>query len=906
MQGLVAEGGEHLDGPGHLGQGRLQRGPDRLVLGVLGGGTGEQVAELAMGVTEFGGEPVSRLLVVRRHRQRRRALPDRVGHQLRRPVVPVRHAQRQPRPGAQGADEAVDVAEAAPQRARARVGLVGLGEEPRVAEGLGGEMGERGVVVLLGPVPGGLGRLQPAFRRGAVFAELAQAVAEPPLRLDDQALAVRLGAQVGQRRLQHLGGLREPPLPQQEPAELVPRPGAQRAALARLVGPVRRLEGVFGGLLGQPPAAEHLRQLQMQLGPPRGLQMRSAVLQGRPQRPLRLRGVAEVVREPGQPGLVLHREPRQTRPDERRRGPREQLRGPLHVPGERRQLREHRLRLRGPGGQPHIVPGPPVDEREHLTGGGLGVGEDGLVHRVLGLVHPAHQNPRPAHQHGRRLPDLRAVLGVQREHPVVQVGDRREGLGDLARESAYVGSTRACRQGLPGVARLRVQLGGLLEQGDALGAQVHRPVVGDLRPVAGGQLDALGGPRHRRPGLDGVRLQGVRQPPRLGEQRGQIGLRVLGHAGRGRRGRRRGRRPHRRTRPQRQPLHQWPLCHTRACPLADVRRAVALVEARGQREGLPARVGGEFASGPVAAHRARHLLITQPERAQAVHEQGHHRHEVQLAARMPVVREVRRPLREQLQAARLVPGQRAELHVVRVRPAHALHGPHEPESPQMVGAGLVLAAQAQQRHQGGREDRVRLVGACELALKDRPPQPQRRHVPAPLRLPPPLPVQLAGVAVGHAVPVGGQPGGVRPLGPRHVPDMRGHAELGAANGPFGVPGEPVAALHLAEPLLDRGQRDVRLVEHAGRHPLEDPVQRVRLVLVEVLGPLVPHAQQTREGDEHLRLLRAVVVDLQLVSERLDHGERDVQLLGLGEQPLRARVAGGTLRLLAVLLHRPAQ
>ncbi|MGH1552962.1 hypothetical protein ACRAWF_15860 [Streptomyces sp. L7] len=33
-----------------------------------------------------------------------------------------------------------------------------------------------------------------------------------------------------------------------------------------------------------------------------------------------------------------------------------------------------------------------------------------------------------------------------------------------------------------------------------------------------------------------------------------------------------------------------------------------------------------------------------------------------------------------------------------------------------------------------------------------------------------------------------------------------------------------------------------------------------------------------------------------MSERLDHRERDVQLLGLGEQLLRARVAGRSLRL----------
>ncbi len=770
-----------------------------------------------------------------------------------------------------------------------------------------------------------------------MLAELAQTVAEPPLRLHDRAVAVRLEAQVGQRGLQHLRRLGPPSQPQQEAAELVPGPGAECRALAGLVGPVGRLKGVLGRLLRQSPAADDLGELEAQLGPPDRLQLRPAVLQGRPQRPFRLGDVPEMVREPRQPGLVLHREPRHPRADVRRRGAPEQLRGPLHVPGVRRQLREHRLRLGGPRRESHVVPGTPLDQRQHLPRGGSGIREhrshrDGAPRdaapRVAGppravggvfaafgagvpqglhdLLHPPHQDPRPSHQHRRRLPYARAVLGVQREDLVVGLGDRRQGLVHLAREGAYIGRTRACRQGLSRVARLRVQLGGTFEESGPFGAAVHRLVVGDLRAVEGVQLDALRGPGDGRPRLDGVRLQGVRHPPRLGDQGGQVRLVAgrRGDSGRRCRGRRDGgpRRPH----AQRQPFHQRTLRHTRACPLADVPRAVALVEAGGQREGLAPSVRGEVARAPRPVGRSRHPLLAEPELGQTVHEQGHHGHEVQLAARMPVVREVRRPLCEQLQAAGLVAGQRAELDVVRVGPAHALHGPYEPETPQMVGARLVRAAEPQQGRQGGREHRVRLVRAGVLALQDRRPQLQRRRVPPALRLPPALPVQLAGVTVGHGVPVGGQPGGVRPLGPLHVPGVRGHTELGTAHGPLGVPGQPVAVFHLAEPLLDGGQRYVRLVQHAGRHPLEDPVQRVRLVGVEVLGPLVPHAQQPREGHEHLGLFGAVVVDLQLVPERLDHRERHVQLLRLGEQLLRARVARRALRLLGVLRHRPAQ
>ncbi len=450
-------------------------------------------------------------------------------------------------------------------------------------------------------------------------------------------------------------------------------------------------------------------------------------------------------------------------------------------------------------------------------------------------------------------------------------------------------------------------------------------MVGDLRAVADLQLPALGRARDRRPGGHGVRAAGLRQPPGLGEQRGQVGpggrlgavvprprcpVRARDRPGtrvRVRRGGGRGRRyvPCR-AHAQRQPVHQWTAVHPRPRPPADVRRAVARVEACRERKGLLARVDGEFGRGPRAPGRSRHRPSAEAEPGQAVHHQGGHGHVVELAARVAGVREVGGPLGEQFQGARLVPRQRAELHVVRVGRAHALHGAHQTQAPEMMGTGLLQAAQAQQRDEGGGQYGVRLVGAAVLALQDRAPQLQGLRAGVALGPPPSLAVQFARVAVRHAVPVGGQPGGMGPLRSLRVPQVRGHAELGTTHGPFGVTGEPVAVLHLAEPLLYGGERDVRLVEHAGRHPLEDPVQRVDLVLVEVLGVFVPQAQQAREGDEHLVLLGAVVVDLQLVSERFDHGERDVQLLRLGEQLFRARVAGGPLRLLVVVPHRLAQ
>ena len=139
-----------------------------------------------------------------------------------------------------------------------------------------------------------------------------------------------------------------------------------------------------------------------------------------------------------------------------------------------------------------------------------------------GLVDPPHQDPGPAHQDPRRLPHPRAALGVQRENPLVRLGDRGERLVDLSGERADVRPAGACRQRLTGVARLRVQRGRQLEECRALRAAFHGPVVGDLRTVARRQLGALGGPRDAPPTPPPRAAAGVRQPPRLGEQRGQV------------------------------------------------------------------------------------------------------------------------------------------------------------------------------------------------------------------------------------------------------------------------------------------------------------------------------------------------------------------------------------------------
>lgn len=288
------------------------------------------------------------------------------------------------------------------------------------------------------------------------------------------------------------------------------------------------------------------------------------------------------------------------------------------------------------------------------------------------------------------------------------------------------------------------------------------------------------------------------------------------------------------------------------------------------------------------------------QRGQPVHQQSGDGQEVHQGVGVTGGGEVRGPLGEDLQGPRLIAGQRAELDVQRHGVPHGLHRADHPVPAQVVTAGLLGAAGAQQRKQRGRQHGMGLMGAGVLPVEDRPPGVKRLLVLPAVHLPGALAVQFAGVAVGHPVPVGRLPGGVRPLGPLQIAEMAGDLQLALAHGPFGMPGEPVAVCHLALPLLDGGERYVRLIDHGTGDPLEHPEEVVGHDLVEASGLLVPHAQQAREGDEHLVLLRAVVVRLQLVGERLDEERRVPGPFGLGQQPLRTGVAGRPLRLLVVV------
>ncbi|CAM5410892.1 hypothetical protein SALBM217S_08561 [Streptomyces griseoloalbus] len=99
-----------------------------------------------------------------------------------------------------------------------------------------------------------------AFGGGPMLPELAQTVAEPPLRLDDRPVAVCLGTQVRQRRLQHLRGLGPAALPYQEPAQLVPARRRGRRWMRRAPASSAQCAGGWprrpsAGLLGRCRAA---------------------------------------------------------------------------------------------------------------------------------------------------------------------------------------------------------------------------------------------------------------------------------------------------------------------------------------------------------------------------------------------------------------------------------------------------------------------------------------------------------------------------------------------------------------------------------------------------------------------------------------------------------------------------
>ncbi len=232
---------------------------------------------------------------------------------------------------------------------------------------------------------------------------------------------------------------------------MVARPGPERGRLARFVGPVRGLQGMLRGGAEPPGGGERLGEPEMQLGMAHRLQVGAPVIQRVARRPFRRLHVAEMCRDPGEPGVVLDGEPRQPRRHEPVDGAPEESGGRFGVVGTGRELPEHRVRLGGPRREAHVVPGVRLREGQQLPRGlvggdhdsGLGAGAGSGVavggrlpaHRAgLQFVHPVHQRPGPAHQHGRRLRDPRPTLREQGEYLRAQIRDDLQGLRGPARQ----------------------------------------------------------------------------------------------------------------------------------------------------------------------------------------------------------------------------------------------------------------------------------------------------------------------------------------------------------------------------------------------------------------------------------------------------------------------------------------
>lgn len=141
---------------------------------------------------------------------------------------------------------------------------------------------------------------------------------------------------------------------------------------------------------------------------------------------------------------------------------------------------------------------------------------------------------------------------------------------------------------------------------------------------------------------------------------------------------------------------------------------------------------------------------------------------------------------EDLQTARLVAGERAELDVLADRRQQAVVAAGQAVAAQVVRAGLGGPSEPQQGHQGGGQHPVRLLGAGLLGRQHRLPDLQRLGVVAAQDGVLPLAVELAGAAVAYVVALGRQPVPEGPLGPLVVAHRVGEPQLSLAYGPLAV------------------------------------------------------------------------------------------------------------------------
>ncbi len=223
---------------------------------------------------------------------------------------------------------------------------------------------------------------------------------------------------------------------------------------------------------------------------------------------------------------------------------------------------------------------------------------------------------------------------------------------------------------------------------------------------------------------------------------------------------------------------------------------------------------------------------------------------------------------DDLDGPRLVAGQGAEAEVAGDGVEHVVLVADHRVAAQVVGAGLVEAPEGDQRHEGSRERRVGFVGAPQVAFEDRGPQFHGPLVVAGVGRDPSDVVAAAGFAVAHAVGFGGVQRREGLRGALGVAEVLGERVLGFVDGVQRVARFGVAGPEPPQPLLDRRERDLRVLDHLVDHPLEHPVDAVRQAPVEMLGGGVVVVQQPREGHEDAGRVHRELVGVHQVGEGL--------------------------------------
>lgn len=332
--------------------------------------------------------------------------------------------------------------------------------------------------------------------------------------------------------------------------------------------------------------------------------------------------------------------------------------------------------------------------------------------------------------------------------------------------------------------------------------------------------------------------------------------------------------------------------------------AVAGVEAGGEVVGAAARLGAQAGHRPGAARPPGGRQLTVAELLDALQEHLHPGEEVELVQRRVDLVEQGAVLREQLQTARLVAGQRAELQVPPDLPGHGGVAAAGAVAGQVQLPGPLGIIGAQQRQQRVRHGPGRLLLAGLLARQDRLPHAQRPRVVARGQVVAGALADLAGLAVAEPGTGAARPqlvgeGGV-------LTDVGGQLVGLAVVGLQGEPGLLVAVAHLRRPLAQAGQRDLGQLAQRVGDPLEPPEQQVAQALVEDVGLLVEQGEQPGEDHGRLARLRAVGVRLLQLQQRPHQRDRIGELLGGVGEFLGGDGTGTAVGAPAVLLQRPVQ